>query len=221
MTSLTERLHTRWSRDLADIAPHADRSLVDAEFERVIAAWSEPHRRYHSLDHLAEVLDALESISAGGELGGADQPVANLAGWYHDVAYDPRAAAGSNEHRSAAIARDHLHALGADSPRVDRVEALILMTADHQAAAADGALVDAFHDADLWILSAPSARFDQYCAQVRQEYAHVPGPDFATGRSAILEQLVAPDRIYRTDTGHAWEAIARENVARELSRLAP
>lgn len=212
-------LWSRWEADIAAIAPEAGTARARAEFDRLIDGWSEPHRSYHGTQHLRELFTALEQIADAGELDALPLQLARLAGWYHDLAYDPRAAAGSNEHRSATLARDHLHALGADPGPIGQVEALILMTADHQAAAGDDQLVDAFHDADLWILGAPPARFDEYCAQVRAEYAHVPVDAYAAGRSAILRGLVAPDRIYRTRLASGWEPTARENVGRELARL--
>ena len=59
------------------------------------------------------------------------------------------------------------------------------MTDGHNAPAED-ALTAAFHDADLWILSAPQERFDAYCAQVREEYAFVPQDAYRAGRTAVL-----------------------------------
>jgi predicted metal-dependent HD superfamily phosphohydrolase len=77
------------------------------------------------------------------------------------------------------------------------------------------------HDADLWVLSAPVARFDEYCAQVREEYAHVPAALYATARSELLRPFLVRDHVYRTAHARAeWEPSARENLARELTRLA-
>ena len=79
----------------------------------------------------------------------------------------------------------------------------------------------AFLDADLWILGAPADRFDEYCRQVRDEYPAVPDDDYRTGRSRILEALVERPHIYATPGARtAWEAAARDNVRRELARLA-
>lgn len=238
MTGSHARLRHLWEHDAALIAPHAGAGLRSAEAYRLIQCWEEPQRAYHTLVHLAEMFDALDAMVSSGDLSRDLLPVARIACWYHDLAYDPRAAAGSNEHRSAAMARDHLHLLGADPAVVDVIEQLILMTADHQNAPDEpvrgepargvgdlgpdqiGRLTDAFHDADLWILAAPESRFDQYCAEVRVEYAHVPADQYAAGRRTILRQLVAPEQIYRTDTGQQWDQPARRNVDREIGRLA-
>lgn len=217
----------RWADDAAVLAPDAGADLHRAEGELLVRGWTEPHRRYHTLTHLAEMFAALGELESAGEVRAGDAPVARVAAWYHDLAYDPRAAPGSNEHRSAALARDHLHRLGVARPTVDTVESLILLTADHQGEGPAGgtgphtdAVRAAFLDADLWILAAPADRFDAYCTQVRAEYAHVPDEPYAEGRATILRSLVGRGPVYRT--AHAdrrWQAAAEENVARELARL--
>ncbi len=208
---------------LRALDPGAGDDLLAAEGATLVLGWSEAHRSYHTLQHLGEVLAALSVLCTGPAL-----QVGRAAAWYHDLAYDPRALAGSNEHRSASLARDHLHRLGVDDPVVDAVEALVLMTVTHDAGAHPApsgtaylpSAMDAFHDADLWILAAPPARYAEYAAQVRQEYAHVPGPVFAAGRAAVMAPLVERDEVYRT--AHArqeWTAAARRNVGSELARL--
>lgn len=85
---------------------------------------------------------------------------------------------------------------------------------------APGGLGAAFHDADLWILSALPERFDEYCAQVRAEYAAVPDEAFAAGRTAVLLPFLRRDTVYATrHARRVWNERARLNLARELSRL--
>ncbi|MGH3379956.1 MAG: HD domain-containing protein, partial [Actinoallomurus sp.] len=59
----------------------------------LLRRYAEPHRRYHTTTHLAEVLDHV------GELAGeaADADAVRLAAWFHDAVYDP--ARGDNEER--------------------------------------------------------------------------------------------------------------------------
>ena len=65
------------------------------EWAALVGAWSEPHRRYHDLAHLAAVLGLVSGLP------GADDPDAvRLAAWYHDIAYDPERT--DNEEVSAA-----------------------------------------------------------------------------------------------------------------------
>ena len=110
--------------------------------------------------------------------------------------------------------------MGVDAAVVDRVAALVTMTADHVAAADADPLTAAFHDADLWVLSAPEERYAEYARQVREEYAVVPDDAFAAGRAAVLEALLAQRPLYATSYGRrAWEARARAQVTAEVAAL--
>ena len=189
--------------DLPDRWPLADH--LDLRDE-LVAAWGEPARRYHDRRHLAEVLDRLADL-------GCDDVVVLLAAWFHDAVHE---GSPDDEERSAAWAE---RALPAEvGPEVGR---LVRMTERHRPAADDrrGQLLS---DADLAILAAPAERYDDYVRDVRQEYAAVPGDDFARGRAAVLDDLLAKDSLFHTETARdLWEERARGNVAAELARLDP
>ena len=215
--SLEEALSTSWARDLAVLLPDADPRAVHAVGDDLLARWGEPHRRYHTATHLAEMFRALDELAAAGEVGADDERLARLAAWWHDAVYDPSAT--DNEERSALLAHDALTALGLRPVVVATVVDLVRMTADHTTADPTP-LTRALHDADLWILAAPPTRYATYSAQVREEYATVPDDAFATGRSAILTDLVGRDRLYLTDHAHrTWTASARSNGRAEVARL--
>ena len=77
-------------------------------------------------------------------------------------------------------------------------------------------------DADLAILAASEARYEEYAAAVRVEYSHVLDDDFRAGRAAVLRDLAAKPHLFHTAYARAhWEQPARANLARELARLAP
>ena len=217
-----EALLDRWLEDAAALAPHAGRDLWLAEGSLLLRGWSEPHRSYHTTEHLAEVLAAVDELAPTTGLSDHDALLARAVGWYHDLAYDPRAAPGSNEHRSATLARDHLHRLGVEDVVVDLVETGVLMTATHEV---EGELphtpvLEVVHDADLWILAAPQERYARYREQVRREYAHVPDDAFRAGRAAIMGGFLGRERIYRTDHAHdRWTGRARTNLAAEVEEL--
>lgn len=221
-----EALRRSWFTDLALLAPEAPEPLLVGEVDFLLTQWSQPHRRYHTVQHLTEVLAAVDELSAARECDPTGARLARAAGWYHDIAYDPQAAPGSNEHRSATMTRDHLNALGVTRGNVDVVESLVTMTIDHDIDGGPSHMASwrhtsaVFHDADLWILSSPADRYQEYAAQVRQEYAHVPETLFGQGRGSILAGFLTRPRLYRTDLAQQqWEPRARENVAAELDRL--
>ena len=190
----------------------ADRD-VDAAGTALLERWREPHRRYHDVEHLAEVLAAVDDLA--GDAAAAD--VVRLAAWFHDAVYDGRP--GDDEEASAVLAESVLASIGVPADRVARVAALVRMTAAHVPAEGD-ADAAVLSDADLAILAAPAERYARYAAAVRAEYAHVPDDAFRAGRAAVLRGLVAAPRLYRTAAARGrWEAAARANVAAELATL--
>jgi len=173
----------------------------------LLRRWTEPHRRYHDVRHLAEVLAALDRLAL-------DVPLeVSLAAWFHDAVH---ACAPDDEQRSADLALSTLDPVaGVDA---DEVARLVLLTATHDPAPGDPS-GELLCDADLAILAADPDRYAAYARDVRAEYAHVPDADFARGRADVLRALVAPARIYRTPRARDWEPAARANVAAELARL--
>ena len=182
------------------------------EWAAVVAAWSEPHRRYHDLAHLAAVLGLVGALA-----GAADDPDAvRLAAWYHDIAYDPERT--DNEAVSAGRARAGLRGLVPDE-RVDEVERLVLLTAGHDPAPddANGAVLC---DADLAVLAGPPDAYATYASAVRQEYGHLSDEEFTAGRIAVLEHLLALPALYRTpEAARQWADRAAANLTAELTLL--
>ncbi len=209
-----------WRQDLADLVPHALDDAVQATGTDLLRRWAEPHRHYHRTTHLVEIFWAAEELEDADEVDERDGLLVRLGAWFHDAIYRIAAPAGANEADSARLAVRVLTDLGADAADVAAVERLVLLSATHEGEDL-GRLERTFLDADLWILSAEQERFDDYCGQVRQEYAEVPDAAYVAARTAILQGLLDRPRIYRTD--HAathWEPRARNNLDRELARLA-
>jgi predicted metal-dependent HD superfamily phosphohydrolase len=75
-------------------------------------------------------------------------------------------------------------------------------------------------DADLAILASPPSAYAAYTAAVREEYGFIPSDAFRAGRAAILRDLLALPRLFRTPYGaERWEATARYNLTAELEML--
>ena len=211
-------LMTWWTLDIAELAPHAHSDAVSAIGADLARRLDEPHRHYHTARHLIEVFWALEDLERGGAIDSTEAALGRVAGWFHDAVYDPAAGPGENERASADLAGRDLHALGLDGQDVATVRDLVLATQAHDVRG--DALAAAFSDADLWILSAPPDRYAEYTAQVRQEYAAVPDDAFRAGRAEILRPFLERESIYATKFARAaWEAVARDNLTRELQDL--
>ena len=216
MRSMTDR----WVSDARAALPGADRAALTAVGDDLVARWTEPHRRYHDLTHLQEVLRAVGTLGPAVGAAGDERSVAVLAAWFHDAVYRTREPE-YNERDSAALAVEQLTDLGADPGLVDRVGQAVLDTREHEVGEDDSPARVVLHDADLWVLAAPTDRFDAYCTQVRDEYAHVSGPAYVRGRTAVLRGFLQRPHVYASSHARTrWEASARENLAREISRLA-
>ncbi|SDJ92977.1 Predicted metal-dependent phosphohydrolase, HD superfamily [Nonomuraea maritima] len=179
----------------------------------LIARWSEPHRRYHTLDHLAAVLTALDGIAGEAR----DETAVRLAAWFHDAVYDGRP--GWDEERSAQLAQARLPRCGVPAERVAEVARLVRLTAAHDRVEPDDRDGAVLCDADLSVLG--TSGYAAYAAAVRKEYAHVPDDLFAEGRAQVLRRLLATPRLFRTARARAlWEDRARANMTAELATLA-
>lgn len=175
----------------------------------LVAAYGEPHRAYHRLEHVAHLLAELGTVPVS-------DPAVAWAAWFHDVVYVP--GRPDNEARSAARAREALAALGLThlAPRVD---ALVLATRDHAAPPGDEEAA-LFLDADLAILGAAPSAYRAYADAVRAEFRAIPRLLFERGRRRFLAAQLARPAVFRTPHFRArHERQARENLAGELVRL--
>lgn len=176
------------------------------------AAWREPHRRYHTREHLKEMLSLFNECR---ELTERPDEV-EVAIWFHDAVYEPRRK--DNEECSAAWASDALLSGGADSEVVGRVVGLVMATKhDREAESADEELIQ---DIDLAVLGRDRDGFEKYDREIREEYGWVGEEEYRKGRAAALESFLRKEPLYRT----AWfreryEARARENLKRAIADL--
>jgi predicted metal-dependent HD superfamily phosphohydrolase len=208
-----DALRSRWTRALEgargpgtgpDPLPYAD---------NLIARWQEPQRHYHTLTHLTSVLDHVDVLEKYAD----DPDTVRLAAWFHDAVYLPERS--ENEERSARLAERALAEAGVPDAKTAEVARLVRLTVGHDPADddRDGQVLC---DADLAILAASPSAYATYTAAVREEYHFVPNDAFRAGRAAILRQLLALPRLFRTPYGAAeWEATARYNVRSELELL--
>lgn len=194
------------------IARHtADPNAVDVG-RRLLEAWSEPHRTYHSTDHLRGILAGVEELAPYAD----DVDAVRLAAWYHDAVY---AGLPDDEERSARRAEEELSALGVAPATVDEVARLVRMTVTHDPARGDRN-AEVLSDADLSALAAPGERYRQNSAAIREEYPHVSDEAFRKGRIQVLTGLLQGPGVFRTDEARRrWEATARENLLAELAAL--
>jgi len=139
-----------------------------------------------------------------------------LALWFHDAVYDPKAA--DNEERSAALAERCLLEGGIPDALTETVAKLVMATKHHEVnASADAGLMV---DVDLSILGREEKRFSEYEQQIRQEYEWVPDAVFTLKRAEILKKFHSRDRIYTTEWFYnKYERQARTNLSASINHL--
>jgi predicted metal-dependent HD superfamily phosphohydrolase len=206
-----DQLQTGWVSLLARYA--VEPAAAYPVFDRLVAAYAEPHRCYHTVEHVNEVLKV-----AGKLADAATDPAAvQLAVWFHDAVYDPWTS--DNEERSATLAGDLLRPLGVPEATLRHVAAMIRATA-HTAAGEVDADTAVLLDADLAILGAEERRYARYAADIRREYTWVEESAYRAGRTKILQSFLDRPRIYRTERMHAVaERPARRNLRAEIQQL--
>lgn len=183
---------------------------------KLIEDYLAPSRRYHTLEHVEHVLDVVDELADAAD----DVRAVRYAAWFHDAVYligtTPES---SNEKRSAQLAEAVLTELGEPAELVREVARLVRLTERHSPAPVDrnGAVLC---DADLAILGADTEAYARYREQIRAEYRRIPEPDFGKGRAAILRELLAQPRLYRTEAAfERYEEAARANLAAEIAAL--
>ena len=182
--------------------------------DELIARYSEPHRRYHTVTHIE---DCLAQVAASTDMDENQRTLMEVAIWFHDAIYD--ATRSDNEAESAKLAADRLAAEGAAQAFIDEVVRLILLTAGHSVQA-DDVLGARLVSIDLSILGAEPDRYDAYAAAIREEYAHVPEPLYRAGRAAILGRFLLSEALFADPIwAERFEAQARANLAREIADL--
>jgi len=194
------------------IGRHTRDPAAAATGRALLARWGEPHRRYHTLSHLREVLTCVEELADYA----ADPDAVRLAAWYHDAVYQGRP---DDEENSAQLAEVDLTALGIDPSLVVEVARLVRMTITHQPGPGDRN-GEALSDADLAVLGVEPDRYHANTAAIRAEYAHVPEDDFRARRADVVRELLSGSAVFYTPLARSrWESKARTNLADELSAL--
>lgn len=204
-----DALQLRWRSHFEGYGAPWDR--LDAIFAEMARRYAEPHRAYHNLRHIEQVLDVVDFLRRFA----IDLRSVRLAAWFHDVVYDPRGQ--ENEAASADLARQLLAEIGYTAKTA--VAEMILATRDHDHAGADfDTLV--LLDADLAILGAAPATYGQYAAAIRKEYFWVPEARFYAGRSEVLRRLLDRQSIFGLpEMRERFEEQARKNLEAELRSL--
>lgn len=176
------------------------------------AAYGEAHRKYHTFDHIFDVLEELERA-------GVTHPDIHLAAWFHDFINGD--GEGDDEFRSALKMRElfgdrWMHVVGFIA---DLVESTKKCGDNPFCRGSEDA--QNLVDADMAILGQKPHVYQRYAGLIRQEFARYEDEVYARGRRLFLQGVLAQERIYFTTYfRERYEAQARENLKWELACIA-
>ena len=198
----------RWARLMQRLGYGANADT----FRALAAAYAEPHRHYHTAEHISTCLKLLDASIA---LAGRPDEI-ELALWFHDAIYKPLSA--GNERNSADWAAKFLKANAAPPEVIARVRGLVMATLhDAPPQTRDESLL---LDLDLSILGADAETYAKYEAAIRKEYRMVPMLIYRGKRAEVLKGFLQRPRIYHLPPFQAGrEAQARTNLAHAIARF--
>ncbi|MCU4386877.1 MULTISPECIES: HD domain-containing protein [Acinetobacter] len=178
-------------------------------FNKLIAAYSEKQRAYHTLQHLYECLTLLESSRADF----SDAYAVALALWFHDAVYDPQAK--DNELKSAELFEKYM-AQDLSVEIVEKIKRWIIATQKHELT--NELDLQFLLDIDLAILATSPARFAEYEQQIQQEYAWVDSDVYSIKRIEVLAHFYQTEPLYQTEYFQQnFEQRAKQNLKRILN----
>lgn len=218
--SLADYLKKNW--------PDVARAYTPETLDILDAAYSEPHRKYHSHKHILTLLEKLEKYT-----GAARKPsrIAHAVLW-HDVVYKTyetkdgtntvHRADSVNVEDSARLFEKHSSSL----PWKDRESILLMIrsTSGHVLNLPPDHLdwndTALFLDLDLSVLALPYEEFSSCTDDIRFEYPHIDDHNFCLGRANFLDSYRLKERLFfHPETSREFDDIARRNMQREAEFL--
>ena len=200
-----------------------DHAACNTWWEKLRSAYEGEGRYYHTLEHLAELLQHAHDTAQRASIN--DMDAIELAIFFHDIVYDARAGGGGKNERDSAeifrgfVAEARPKFVHADAP--EKVFNWIVATKDHRCTAGDEFDMRFFMDIDMAILAAAPQRYAAYARQVRREYGHLSSIAWCYGRSRFLTSFASSDvPVFATQAFRdAGEARARQNARDEAAGL--
>lgn len=213
MENILEYVKEKW-KQLTSFSKKEE--IKDQLWDEIVYRYSEQHRYYHNLNHIAHLYSLLDKY-----IGKITSPaVMGFAILYHDVVYDTYS--DDNEEQSATFAEAHLRQLNVNASLIDSVKTFIKATKDHTIPEGTSLQTDLslFLDSDMAVLGTDEEMYKLYSGKIRQEYSKYPDNVYREGRKLALQNIIAAESIFFTDVfKDEMEQKARENINREVSLL--
>lgn len=195
----------------------ARQSLCEIWWDRIESGYTGPKRFYHNLDHVRDLLECADVEQDQIK----DFEAMELAIFFHDLIYDPRAGGGTNEDLSGKEFMKFAYELSSyrEIPSAYRIFDWIKHSATHNHDLVKDPQTDDGHfffDFDLAVLAKDRVSYLSYAAKIRDEFSHMPNDVFLFGRRAFLEAHKEKRLFYKLVE---YNAIAKENMEAEILHL--
>jgi len=188
-------------------------STKETLFSDIIKRYSEEHRFYHNLNHIAECLEEFDRFR--NFLTKPDE--VEMALFYHDIIYDVNKK--FNEEASAKFMSNKLNNIGMNKSFVAGINDLIMNTWKHEL----GPHPDSGYmvDIDFSSLGAEGDKFILNRENIRKEYqTKFNDKEFLIGTIMFYSNTLQRKRIFLTDPFYElYEAQARENLKKGIELL--
>ncbi|MDG4552507.1 MAG: hypothetical protein P9F19_00895 [Candidatus Contendobacter sp.] len=201
-----KRFTALWTRSLP-----GESVMAETIHGRLIELYGEPHRHYHTLNHIRHCLREFDRAAALM----ADPDTVEMALWFHDAIYQP--GAKDNERRSADLFRQWSGEL-ADPGFQQRVDDLIMATTHQEPP--DRGDAKFLVDIDLSSFGLPWEACERDGRLIRAEFAGIADDQYYPGHLRFLRTLQDRATFFCTEFfQRRYERVARENLARIIADL--
>lgn len=207
-----EHLEYRWHQLM--LRQQAPTRYIAPLWREIRSAYTNTHRHYHNLHHLADLLAQADRFRT--EI--TDFDTLELAIWYHDIIC--QCLRKDNEEKSAVFAKYRMEAIQYPREKLVRCYRQINATKKYQLSNEDDADTAWLLDFDLSIMGKDWATYSKYLDKLRKEYSVFPTFLYKRGRKKTLELLLERDRLFHTPYYYdRFETNAWNNIQRELVLL--
>ena len=197
--------------------------LIGGDVYSIIAAYSEPWRKYHNCNHILQMLNFTYPGYLGEELGlnSKNRKALRTMIIFHDIVYKLGREKGWNESESANFARSCLtrYSNQEDQEFLDLVCAGILATATHDLCTVKRKhqkLVCWLIDIDLFVgFGANWEEFESNTLLIAEEYSPLyTREEYYSGRAKFAKVFLERENIFHTEHFAQYEQVVRENLTR-------
>ena len=181
--------------------------LKNEEIKEIEKRYKEPHRHYHTLDHVADIIGLIEGyVFVFKNLSKEEIDLLYLAAIFHDIVYDPKSK--TNEEDSVNVAMIMLNDKHWSRIFLDDLKGIIMATQTHTVF--NSLLEKLFCEFDLNGFEKSFSHVLENEQKIRKEYQWVDWSIYKSGRPEILGKFL---------TNPLLSDRAKENIKMELEYL--